>query len=73
MPPRPASLAGLGGRSHSNLGLDYRAIVSLGLVIVSLVTASVVVTVGMVPFVGLVVPNLVSLVLGDNPSGPCPG
>lgn len=60
------TLAGLGEAVARNLGLDYRAIVSLGLVIVSLVTASVVVTVGMVPFVGLVVPNLVSLVLGDN-------
>lgn len=60
------TLAGLGEAVARNLGLDYRAIVALGLLIVSLVTASVVVTVGMVPFVGLVVPNLVSLLLGDN-------
>ncbi len=38
----------------------------LGLVIVSLVTAVNVVTVGAVPFIGLVVPNVVSLLVGDN-------
>jgi iron complex transport system permease protein len=41
-------------------------VVSLGLVIVSIVTSVIVVTVGMIPFLGLVVPNLVSLTLGDN-------
>lgn len=60
------TIAGLGEAVARNVGLDYRAVVTLGLVIVSLVTASVVVTVGMIPFLGLVVPNIVSLVAGDN-------
>ena len=34
--------------------------------IVSLITAVVVVTSGMIPFVGLIVPNLVTLIMGDN-------
>ena len=38
----------------------------LGLVIVSLISAVVVTTVGAVPFLGLVVPNIVSLLFGDN-------
>ena len=38
----------------------------LGLVVVALVTALVMATVGMVPFVGLVVPNIVSRLMGDN-------
>lgn len=40
--------------------------VGIGLVIVSVITALTVVTVGMIPFVGLVVPNLVARVMGDN-------
>lgn len=60
------TVAGLGEDFTTNLGLNYRGVVALGLVIVSVVTAVVIVTVGMIPFLGLVVPNLVSLVLGDN-------
>ena len=36
------------------------------------VTALVIVTVGMIPFVGLVVPNLVSRISGDNLRGTLP-
>lgn len=60
------TLAGMGEAFSTNLGLNYRRVVMLGLVIVSMVTASVVVTAGMVPFVGLIVPNLVSMVAGDS-------
>ena len=60
------TVAGLGENFTTNLGLDYRSVVMLGLVIVSVVTAVVIVTVGMIPFLGLVVPNLVCLMLGDN-------
>ncbi len=48
------------------LGLDPAAVMRLGLVVVSVVTALVMATVGMVPFVGLVVPNIVSRLMGDN-------
>lgn len=60
------TVAGLGEDFTTSLGLNYRGVVALGLVIVSTVTAVVVVTVGMIPFLGLVVPNLVSLAIGDN-------
>lgn len=60
------TVAGLGQDFTTNLGLNYRRVVTLGLVIVSAVSASVVVTVGMIPFLGLIVPNVVSLFLGDN-------
>jgi iron complex transport system permease protein len=60
------TIASLGRDASLGLGLDYGTIVALGLVIVSVITALVVTTVGMIPFVGLVVPNLVSRVLGDN-------
>lgn len=60
------TVAGLGDAFATNLGLDYRKVVTLGLVIVSLVTAACVVTAGTVPFLGLIVANVVALVLGDH-------
>ncbi|ABL68413.1 MULTISPECIES: ABC transporter permease [Paracoccus] len=60
------TVAGLGRDIASSLGLAHGRVVALGLTIVSLVTAVVVVTVGMIPFLGLIVPNIVSLALGDN-------
>ncbi|NTX00526.1 iron chelate uptake ABC transporter family permease subunit [Myxococcus sp. CA051A] len=60
------TVVGMGESFTTNLGLRYSRIVALGLVIVSLVTAMVVVTVGMIPFLGLLVPNVVSLFMGDN-------
>nr|WP_286191463.1 ABC transporter permease [Ochrobactrum sp. AP1BH01-1] len=60
------TVAGLGEDFTTNLGLNYRRVVALGLIIVSMVSASVVVTVGMIPFLGLIVPNVVSMFIGDN-------
>ncbi|WP_119308734.1 ABC transporter permease [Cohaesibacter haloalkalitolerans] len=60
------AILGLGQSVSVNLGLNYHQIVRLGLVIVSLISAVTVVTVGIIPFVGLVVPNIVSRWLGDN-------
>lgn len=60
------TVAGMGEAFSSNLGLNYRRVMSLGLIIVSMVTACVVVTAGVVPFLGLIVPNVVSMIMGDN-------
>ena len=60
------TVAGMGESFATNLGLDYRRIVAIGLVVVSLVTTVSVVTVGTVPFLGLIVANVVSLLAGDN-------
>ncbi|MCB4769630.1 iron chelate uptake ABC transporter family permease subunit [Ancylobacter sp. Lp-2] len=60
------TVAGLGENFSTNLGLDHRATVRAGLAVVALVTASCTVTVGMVPFLGLMVANGVCLVMGDN-------
>ncbi|MNI71484.1 Iron-uptake system permease protein FeuB [compost metagenome] len=49
-----------------NLGLNYRHVVNIGLVLVALVTAVVVLTVGSIPFLGLIIPNLVTIFQGDN-------
>lgn len=60
------TVAGLGEEFTVNLGMSYRSVLTLGLTIVSVVSAVVVVTVGAIPFLGLIVPNVVSLVMGDN-------
>lgn len=60
------TVAGMGADFTTNLGLNYKAIMRLGLVIVSLISAVVVTSVGAVPFLGLIVPNIVSLIFGDN-------
>lgn len=60
------TVAGMGKDFTTNLGLNYKRVMVLGLVIVSVVSAVVLVSVGSIPFLGLIVPNLVSLVVGDN-------
>ncbi len=60
------TVAGLGPGISTNLGINYERILRFGILIVSAVSATVVTTVGMIPFLGLVVPNLVSLFVGDN-------
>ncbi|QPC80617.1 ABC transporter permease [Phototrophicus methaneseepsis] len=60
------TVAGMGQDFTTNLGMNYNRVMTLGLIIVSMVTAVNVVTVGMIPFLGLVVPNVVRLTFGDN-------
>lgn len=60
------TVAGMGEAFTTNLGLAYKRVMALGLVIVSIVTATIVVTVGIVPFLGLIVPNVVAMFIGDN-------
>lgn len=60
------TVAGLGRSASLSLGLPYGQVLALGIVTVAVVSALVVVTVGMLPFIGLVVPNIVSRLMGDN-------
>lgn len=60
------TIASLGRDVALNLGIDHTRTVLLGLGLVSLVTAVVVVVIGMIPFLGLVVPNLVTMRHGDR-------
>jgi iron complex transport system permease protein len=60
------TVAGMGKDFTTNLGLNYRRVMILGLVIVSVVSSVVLVSVGSIPFLGLIVPNLVSMLVGDN-------
>ena len=60
------TIAGMGEDFARNLGLNYKQVVNLGLSIVALVTAVILLTVGALPFLGLIIPNIVSLYRGDN-------
>src|SRR5690625_1692977 len=60
------TIAGMGEDFSKNLGLNYRQVVNIGLIIVALVTASVVLTIGVIPFLGLIIPNIVSIYRGDH-------
>ena len=66
------TVAGMGRDVATNLGIDHRKVMALGLVIVSMTTAAVIATCGMIPFLGLIVPNIVSLIRGDNMRGSLP-
>lgn len=60
------TVAGMGEDFSKNLGLKYRSVVNIGLVLVALITATVVLTVGVIPFLGLIIPNIVSIFKGDH-------
>lgn len=63
------TIAGMGEEFSTNLGMNHKQVVNIGLVIVALITTVVVLTVGMIPFLGLVVPNIVTIYRGDNLKG----
>jgi iron complex transport system permease protein len=60
------TIAGMGQEFAVNLGLNYKQVVNLGLVIVALVSSVVMLTVGTIPFLGLIIPNMVTLYNGDH-------
>ncbi len=60
------TLASLGEDHAKALGLSYRATLNLGLALVAISSAITLVVVGGIGFVGLVIPNLVTIWRGDN-------
>jgi len=60
------SAASVGESFAKNIGLNYQRIVLIGVILVAVLSSSVVMIVGMIPFLGLIVPNIVSLFIGDN-------
>ncbi|MFC8921440.1 ABC transporter permease [Cellulosimicrobium sp. NPDC057127] len=60
------TVAGMGRDVATSLGLRYGVVLSVGLAVVATSSAVVVVVVGALPFLGLVAPNVVSLLTGDN-------
>ncbi|MGB2785920.1 ABC transporter permease [Psychrobacter sp.] len=66
------TVLGMGEDMAASLGLGYAATVALGLMLVSVTVAASVITIGAIPFVGLVIPNLVALKYGENLSRTLP-
>ncbi|MRH42106.1 iron chelate uptake ABC transporter family permease subunit [Aquibacillus halophilus] len=60
------TIAGMGEDFSTNLGMNHKGVVNIGLVIVALMTTVVILTVGMIPFLGLIIPNIVTIYKGDN-------
>lgn len=60
------TIIGMGEDISSNLGINYNGVANIGIIIVALISALVVITVGNIPFIGLIVPNIVSIFKGDN-------
>ncbi|MDU6878263.1 ABC transporter permease [Clostridium tepidum] len=60
------TVAGMGEDFSKNLGVNYNRIINIGLIIVALISSLVVITVGKIPFLGLIVPNIITLYKGDN-------
>lgn len=60
------TIIGMGEDMSSNLGLNYRRVSNIGVIIVAMISALVIITVGNIPFIGLIVPNIVSIFKGDN-------
>jgi iron complex transport system permease protein len=60
------TVAGLGRDIATNVGLNYGRVQLVGVGMVAVVTGIVTVVVGNLPFLGLIVPNIISLFRGDN-------
>lgn len=60
------TVVGMGREMSVNLGVNYHRWLYAGLILVSLVAAVVTSVVGALPFLGLIVPNIVTLFMGDN-------
>lgn len=60
------TVASLGQDQATSLGLSYKTTLNLGLALVAVASAVCLVVVGGIGFVGLIVPNLISMWRGDN-------
>ncbi|MGL5820457.1 MAG: ABC transporter permease [Sarcina sp.] len=60
------TIIGMGEDISKNLGVNFEKVANIGLVIISLITVFIFITVGNIPFVGLIIPNIVSIFMGDN-------
>ena len=63
------NIVGLGRDFSQNLGVPYNLVLFAGLTIAAMITASIVVVVGSISYIGLIVPNVVALYKGDKIRG----
>ena len=60
------TVVGLGQDIATNVGVNYNRVVLLGTALIAVATGVVTVVVGNLPFLGLIVPNIVSMIRGDD-------
>jgi ABC-type enterochelin transport system, permease component len=63
------NIVGMGKDFSKNLGVPYNFILFMGITIAAMITASVIVVVGSVSYIGLIVPNIVAMFKGDKIRG----
>nr|WP_297171646.1 iron chelate uptake ABC transporter family permease subunit [uncultured Agathobaculum sp.] len=63
------NIVGMGRDFSKNLGVSYNLVLFTGLSIAAMITASVVVVVGSISYIGLIVPNVVAMFKGDRIRG----
>lgn len=63
------NIVGLGKDFSKNLGVPYNLVLFSGLTISAMITASIVVVVGSISYIGLIVPNVVAMYKGDKIRG----
>nr|MBP3282621.1 iron chelate uptake ABC transporter family permease subunit [Treponema sp.] len=63
------NIVGMGREFSRNLGVPYDVVLFMGLTIATAITASIVVVVGSISYIGLIVPNIVALYKGDRIRG----
>ncbi len=63
------NIVGMGEDFSRNLGVNYKLILFIGLSLSAIITASVVVVVGSITYIGLIIPNIISMFKGDKIKG----
>ena len=63
------NIVGMGKDFSQNLGVNYKMVLFLGLTIAAMITASVVTIVGQISYIGLIIPNIVTMFKGDKIKG----
>lgn len=60
------TVVGMGRDFSMNVGLNYRQVQLTGMAMIAMISGVVIVVIGVLPFLGLIVPNIVSMIFGDN-------
>ena len=63
------NIVGMGKDFSQNLGVNYKFVLFLGLTIAAAITASIVVVVGEISYIGLIIPNMIAMFKGDKIRG----
>lgn len=63
------NIVGIGKDFSKNLGVPYNLVLFMGLTLSAMITASIIVVVGSISYIGLIVPNIVSMFKGDKIKG----